>query len=170
MNIRIHDLKHQIHEIELGSSASPEAIKQLNENVSNLQDTNSKLIKENNSFKSEDIKSKQLIEKLTSESKTYKQKYIESLDKYIDQVCKRYNLKESTLRRLLGKTYSISDIDSIAKDLYENMIKINSLPFRTMKPEKQLYVENIGLHENGVNENIQNELLETFDFLANIKK
>ena len=34
MNIRIHDLKHQIHEIELGSSASPEAIKQLNETIS----------------------------------------------------------------------------------------------------------------------------------------
>ena len=161
------DLKESI---KVNNKKDSDSIKQLNENVSNLQDTNSKLIKENNSFKSEDIKSKQLIEKLTSESKTYKQKYIESLDKYIDQVCKRYNLKESTLRRLLGKTYSISDIDSIAKDLYENMIKINSLPFRTMKPEKQLYVENIGLHENGVNENIQNELLETFDFLANIKK
>ena len=161
------DLKESI---KVNNKKDSDSIKQLNENVSNLQDTNSKLIKENNSFKSEDIKSKQLIEKLTSESKTYKQKYIESLDKYIDQVCKRYNLKESTLRRLLGKTYSISDIDSIAKDLYENMIKINSLPFRTMKPEKQLYVENIGLHENGANENIQNELLETFDFLANIKK
>lgn len=161
------DLKESI---KVNNKKDSDSIKQLNENVSNLQDTNSKLIKENNSFKSEDIKSKQLIEKLTSESKTYKQKYIESLDKYIDQVCKRYNLKESTLRRLLGKTYSISDIDSIAKDLYENMIKINSLPFRTMKPEKQLYVENIGLRENGVNENIQNELLETFDFLANIKK
>lgn len=161
------DLKESI---KVNNKKDSDSIKQLNENVSNLQDTNSKLIKENNSFKSEDIKSKQLIEKLTSESKTYKQKYIESLDKYIDQVCKRYNLKESTLRRLLGKTYSISDIDSVAKDLYENMIKINSLPFRTMKPEKQLYVENIGLHENGVNENVQNELLETFDFLANIKK
>ena len=161
------DLKESI---KVNNKKDSDSIKQLNENVSNLQDTNSKLIKENNSFKSEDIKSKQLIEKLTSESKTYKQKYIESLDKYIDQVCKRYNLKESTLRRLLGKTYSISDIDSVAKDLYENMTKINSLPFRTMKPEKQLYVENIGLHENGVNEKVQNELLETFDFLTNIKK
>lgn len=161
------DLKESI---KVNNKKDSDSIKQLNENVSNLQDTNSKLIKENNSFKSEDIKSKQLIEKLTSESKTYKQKYIESLDKYIDQVCKRYNLKESTLRRLLGKTYSISDIDSVAKDLYENMTKINSLPFRTMKPEKQLYVENIGLHDNGVNEKVQNELLETFDFLTNIKK
>ena len=161
------DLKESI---KVNNKKDSDSIKQLNENVSNLQDTNSKLIEENNSFKSEDIKSKQLIEKLTSESKAYRQKYIESLDKYIDQVCKRYNLKESTLRRLLGKTYSISDIDSVAKDLYENMTKINSLPFRTMKPEKQLYVENIGLHDNGVNEKVQNELLETFDFLTNIKK
>ena len=162
--------KSRCETIKVNNKKDSDSIKQLNENVSNLQDTNSKLIKENNSFKSEDIKSKQLIEKLTSESKTYKQKYIESLDKYIDQVCKRYNLKESTLRRLLGKTYSISDIDSVAKDLYENMTKINSLPFRTMKPEKQLYVENIGLHENGINEKVQNEMLETFDFLANVKK
>lgn len=161
------DLKESIKSTNKKDSDS---IKQLNENVSNLQDTNNKLIKENNSFKLEDVKSKKLIEQLTSESKAYKQKYIESLDKYIDQVCKRYNVKESTLRRLLGKSYSISDIDSVAKELYENMTKINSLPFRTMKPERQLYVENIGLHEDGLDKKVQNEMLETFDFLANIKK
>ena len=146
-----------------------DSIKQLNENVSILQDTKDKLLKENDSFKLEDIKNKQLIEQLTSEKKLYQKKYIESLDKYIEQVCKRYNLKESTLRRLLGKSYSIADIDSVAKDLYENMTKINSLPFRTMKPERQLYVENIGLHEDGLDKKDQNEMLETFDFLANIK-
>ena len=84
------------------------------------------------------------LSQITKKKKSYQKKYIESLDKYIEQVCKRYNLKESTLRRLLGKSYSIADIDSVDKDLYENMTKINSLPFRTMKPERQLYVENIG--------------------------
>ena len=34
MNIRIHDLKHQIHEIELESNVSPEVIKQLNDTIS----------------------------------------------------------------------------------------------------------------------------------------
>ena len=34
MNIRIHDLKHQIHQIEQDSSVSPEIIKQLNETIS----------------------------------------------------------------------------------------------------------------------------------------
>lgn len=160
------DLKESIKSTNKKDSDS---IKQLNENVSILQDTKDKLLKENDSFKLEDIKNKQLIEQLTSEKKLYQKKYIESLDKYIEQVCKRYNLKESTLRRLLGKSYSIADIDSVAKDLYENMTKINSLPFRTMKPERQLYVENIGLHEDGLDKKDQNEMLETFDFLANIK-
>ena len=160
------DLKESIKSTNKKDSDS---IKQLNENVSILQDTKDKLLKENDSFKLEDIKNKQLIEQLTSEKKSYQKKYIESLDKYIEQVCKRYNLKESTLRRLLGKSYSIADIDSVAKDLYENMTKINSLPFRTMKPERQLYVENIGLHEDGLDKKDQNEMLETFDFLANIK-
>ena len=160
------DLKESIKSTNKKDSDS---IKQLNENVSILQDTKDKLHKENDSFKLEDIKNKQLIEQLTSEKKSYQKKYIESLDKYIEQVCKRYNLKESTLRRLLGKSYSIADIDSVAKDLYENMTKINSLPFRTMKPERQLYVENIGLHEDGLDKKDQNEMLETFDFLANIK-
>ena len=155
--------------IKLTNKKDSDSIKQLNENVSILQDTKDKLLKENDSFKLEDIKNKQLIEQLTSEKKSYQKKYIESLDKYIEQVCKRYNLKESTLRRLLGKSYSIADIDSVAKDLYENMTKINSLPFRTMKPERQLYVENIGLHEDGLDKKDQNEMLETFDFLANIK-
>ena len=160
------DLKESIKSTNKKDSDS---IKQLNENVSILQDVKDKLLKENDSFKLEDIKNKQLIEQLTSEKKSYQKKYIESLDKYIEQVCKRYNLKESTLRRLLGKSYSIADIDSVAKDLYENMTKINSLPFRTMKPERQLYVENIGLHEDGLDKKDQNEMLETFDFLANIK-
>ncbi len=155
--------------IKLTNKKDSDSIEQLNENVSILQDTKDKLLKENDSFKLEDIKNKQLIEQLTSEKKSYQKKYIESLDKYIEQVCKRYNLKESTLRRLLGKSYSIADIDSVAKDLYENMTKINSLPFRTMKPERQLYVENIGLHEDGLDKKDQNEMLETFDFLANIK-
>lgn len=160
------DLKESIKSTNKKDSDS---IEQLNENVSILQDAKDKLLKENDSFKLEDIKNKQLIEQLTSEKKLYQKKYIESLDKYIEQVCKRYNLKESTLRRLLGKSYSIADIDSVAKDLYENMTKINSLPFRTMKPERQLYVENIGLHEDGLDKKDQNEMLETFDFLANIK-
>ena len=160
------DLKESI---KLTNKKDSDSIEQLNENVSILQDTKDKLLKENDSFKLEDIKNKQLIEQLTSEKKLYQKKYIESLDKYIEQVCKRYNLKESTLRRLLGKSYSIADIDSVAKDLYENMTKINSLPFRTMKPERQLYVENIGLHEDGLDKKDQNEMLETFDFLANIK-
>ena len=34
MNIRIHDLKHQLHKIEKENSASPEAISQLNESIS----------------------------------------------------------------------------------------------------------------------------------------
>lgn len=160
------DLKESI---KLTNKKDSDSIEQLNENVSILQDAKDKLLKENDSFKLEDIKNKQLIEQLTSEKKLYQKKYIESLDKYIEQVCKRYNLKESTLRRLLGKSYSIADIDSVAKDLYENMTKINSLPFRTMKPERQLYVENIGLHEDGLDKKDQNEMLETFDFLANIK-
>ena len=160
------DLKESI---KLTNKKDSDSIEQLNENVSILQDVKDKLLKENDSFKLEDIKNKQLIEQLTSEKKSYQKKYIESLDKYIEQVCKRYNLKESTLRRLLGKSYSIADIDSVAKDLYENMTKINSLPFRTMKPERQLYVENIGLHEDGLDKKDQNEMLETFDFLANIK-
>ena len=160
------DLKESI---KLTNKKDSDSIEQLNENVSILQDAKDKLLKENDSFKLEDIKNKQLIEQLTSEKKSYQKKYIESLDKYIEQVCKRYNLKESTLRRLLGKSYSIADIDSVAKDLYENMTKINSLPFRTMKPERQLYVENIGLHEDGLDKKDQNEMLETFDFLANIK-
>lgn len=160
------DLKESI---KLTNKKDSDSIEQLNENVSILQNVKDKLLKENDSFKLEDIKNKQLIEQLTSEKKLYQKKYIESLDKYIEQVCKRYNLKESTLRRLLGKSYSIADIDSVAKDLYENMTKINSLPFRTMKPERQLYVENIGLHEDGLDKKDQNEMLETFDFLANIK-
>lgn len=155
--------------IKLTNKKDSDSIKQLDKNVSILQDAKDKLLKENDSFKLEAIKNKQLIEQLTSEKKSYQKKYIESLDKYIEQVCKRYNLKESTLRRLLGKSYSITDIDSVAKDLYENMTKINSLPFRTMKPERQLYVENIGLHEDGLDKKDQNEMLETFDFLANIK-
>lgn len=155
--------------IKLTNKKDSDSIKQLDKNVSILQDAKDKLLKENDSFKLEAIKNKQLIEQLTSEKKSYQKKYIESLDKYIEQVCKRYNLKESTLRRLLGKSYSIADIDSVAKDLYENMTKINSLPFRTMKPERQLYVENIGLHEDGLDKKDQNEMLETFDFLANIK-
>ena len=155
--------------IKLTNKKDSDSIKQLDKNVSILQDAKDKLLKENDSFKLEAIKNKQLIEQLTSAKKSYQKKYIESLDKYIEQVCKRYNLKESTLRRLLGKSYSIADIDSVAKDLYENMTKINSLPFRTMKPERQLYVENIGLHEDGLDKKDQNEMLETFDFLANIK-
>lgn len=147
-----------------------DSINELTGNVSNLKDTNNKLLKENVSIKSKASESAKLIEQLTSEKESYKSKYINSIDKYIEQVCKRFNLKEKTLRRLLGDSYSISDIESTANEMYENMTKLNTLPFRTMKPEQQLYVENIGLREEGLESKQSNELLETFDFLSNVKK
>lgn len=147
-----------------------DSINELTGNVSNLKDTNNKLLKENVSIKSKVSESAKLIEQLTSEKESYKSKYINSIDKYIEQVCKRFNLKEKTLRRLLGDSYSISDIESTANEMYENMTKLNTLPFRTMKPEQQLYVENIGLREEGLESKQSNELLETFDFLSNVKK
>lgn len=142
----------------------------LNEDVISLKNINHKLIEENKSFKLNETKNQEIIEKLSIENKKYKKQYYESLDKYINQICKQFNLKESTLRRLLGKSYTISDIDSIAKELSENISKINSLPFKAMRPDKQIYVENIGLQESDSNSKYVNESLDSFDFLLNVKK
>lgn len=156
--------------IDTLSKKDSDSINELTGNVSNLKDTNTKLLEENISIKSKVSESAKLIEQLTSEKESYKSKYINSIDKYIEQVCKRFNLKEKALRRLLGDSYSISDIESTANEMYENMTKLNTLPFRTMKPEQQLYVENIGLRDEGLESKQSNELLETFDFLSNVKK
>lgn len=96
------------------------------------------------------------------------QQYIESLDKYIEMTCGRYNLDEKTLRRMLGENYTIADVDKIAKELLENISKLNALPFSNLIPSRTVYVENVGL-QNNLNNIEVNENLETFDFMLNKK-
>lgn len=125
----------------------------LRKNISLVEDKNSKLFIENKN--------------LTKQNDEIKSHYTASLDKYIEMVCTKFNLKESTLRRLLGKSYTIEDVDKISAELVDNISKMNSLPFANVVPNRQIVYENVGLKND--NDSSTKEMENTFSFLVESK-
>lgn len=138
----------------------------LSESVSKLKSENSELKIQNEAFKNETKKLTEKIKKLDNEKSSLSKNYTESIDKYISMVCTKYNLKESTLRRLLGENYSIKDVDKIAKELVENNSKLNALPFAHMIPDRQIIAENMLLDDKDESDN---ENIEKFHFMLESK-
>ena len=133
------------------------ALKNENENlvknIASVEDNNSKLMTENKN--------------LTNANAELKSLYKSSLDKYIEAICIKFNLKESTLRRLLGESYTIEDVDKISSELVDNISKMNSLPFANVVPNRQIVYENVGLKNE--NDSSTKEMEDTFTFLVESK-
>lgn len=134
-----------------------------------LSNEKSSLSKSVESLKRDNDKLSTDNQNLSSKLESVNKQFIESLDKYIEMTCGRYNLDEATLRRMLGETYTIADIDKVANELVENISKLNALPFSNLIPNRTVYVENVGL-QNNINNTEVNENLETFDFMLNGNK
>ena len=141
-------------------------VNQLNETINTLENKNSKLLNENKVFKSTIEKLENNISDLNENNMKLKNQCTQSLDKYIEVTCRKYNIKESTLKRLLGENYSIKDIDRVASEIVENMSKLNSLPFANLVPDRQIVMENVGLIENN-DDSI--EELSRFQFMIESK-
>lgn len=141
----------------------------LTENINSLQNENESLKNENNILKTTNNTQQVKYEKLSIQNSELKKQYSQSLDKYIEAICLKFNIKESTLRRLLGENYSIKDIDKIASELVENVSKMNALPFTNIVPNKRIVYENVGLI-NDSDDNSTKELEETFSFMVESKK
>ena len=135
--------------------------------VNKLTESVKSLENENESLRNDITKQRSVIEKLNNQNTNLQKRYNQSLDKYIESICLRFNIKESTLRRLLGENYSFSDIDRVASELVENMSKINSLPFNNLIPERRVYVENVGLTDSTNNDSTKD--LDTFNFMLQSK-
>lgn len=138
----------------------------LNENVDIIKSENSNLKIENKSLNNIKTKQEEKIHSLIDERNTLNKKYIESLDKYISTICTKYDLNESTLRRLLGENYGIKEIDKIAKELVENNSKMQSLPFAHLVPDRHIVAENIGLQN--LNNDIDSDM-DNFHFMLESK-
>lgn len=142
----------------------------LSENVNSLTKENETLKKTNNELAIKESKNSKIIKELRSDNSKLNGQYAESLEKYIEAICTKYNLDQLTLKRRLGENYTIKDIDKIAKELIENISKINSLPFSSnMVPSRAIINENIGLLPNNGNTKEVTENLEMLDMLVNIK-
>lgn len=141
----------------------------LKESLKSLEKENDVLRKENSSIKNEKLKQNKTLKELSNNNKLLNKKYIESLDNYISSVCTKYNIKESTLRRLLGKSYGVKEIDKAANEIVENISKINSLPFTHIVPDRQIISENIGLQDSFDSTAYANDI-DNFHFMLESKK
>ncbi len=140
----------------------------LSKDIYNLKEQLDSLKEQNNKLSSVCESNKSTIKHLTDEKNILHSKCNESLDKYIKIICEKYNLNQITLRRMLGDNYTIKDVDVIAEKLRENILKVNSLPFAHMIPDRQVIVENIGLSDD-VSDNEANENLQQFQFMLESK-
>lgn len=144
-------------------------VKQLNEEITNLNSENSALqLKLDESSSLLDEKEKFIIN-LKTENSELNQQVIKSLEKYIEMTCSKYNLHKPTLKRLLGETYTFTDVDKIAKELVETNAKINSLPYAQVRPERRIISENIGLVDNSTTNKDIDNALENFQFMLESK-
>lgn len=138
---------------------SKQEIKKLNESIKSLQSLNNSLSQSKDDLINENNSLKESLNKANLTSIEKDKLVNQSLDQYIEMMCLKYNLKESTLRRRLGDNYSIHDITMIAEELADNISKINSLPFTNVAPERQIIHENIGLNNKKYyNDDISAEL------------
>lgn len=120
-------------------------LEQLNETIATLKSENSELKNKLSKSTDELVKKKESISTLNSENSKLNKQVVDSLEKYIEMTCAKYDLHKPTLKRLLGETYTFADVDKIAKELIETNAKINSLPYAHVKPERRIVAENIGL-------------------------
>ena len=148
---------------------SQKKVNTLTENINSLQNENESLKNENDILKTTNAEQQVQVEKLNTQNSKLKKQYSQSLDKYIEAICLKFNIKESTLRRLLGENYSIQEIDKIASELVENISKMNALPFTNIVPNKRIVYENVGLI-NDSDDNSTKELEEAFSFMVESKK
>ena len=142
--------------------------------VSILTESVNTLKSENENLKNDILLVENKCSKLNTENKKLTEKNIKinslyktSLDKYIETICMKFNIKESTLRRLLGESYTIEDVDKISKELVDNISKMNSLPFANLVPNRQIVYENVGFKNN--NDSSTKEMEDTFSFLVESK-
>lgn len=171
-------LKESINRFKIDNGNLKKRTKSLNESLQLIESLKSEQIKLNEKIKvleneksSLSITNKEqaeLIEKLNVDNKNALSKYNLSLEKYIESTCTKYNVNKETLIRLLGENYGFEEIDKVAKELAENISKLNSLPFKHMTPKRAVYKENIGLIDN--NSNDSSDDLDTFSFMLESKK
>lgn len=67
--------------------------------------------------------------KVLNVAKSYKAKYLESLEKYIISKSKMLALRPSELKNRLPENYSIEDIDKVCNEILSESINISRLPF-----------------------------------------
>lgn len=155
----INELTESLNLVTKTKNDNENSIKELSKQVSDLKVANESLQKDNEKSKNDLKLSNENIASLKS-------KYTNSLDKYIESICMQYGLNKQVLLRQLGESYDISKIEKVAKEMFDNISKVNSLPYSNLIPERRIYSENAGLLSNEDNET--NELLESFDLMSNI--
>lgn len=148
--------------------AKQNKVKQLTESVTILNAENESLKSKISSLENKYQTELKMNESLKTSNSSLKSQVSQSLDKYIESICLKYNIKEDTLRRLLGENYTVADIDKTALELVENISKINSLPYANVVPNRRVVYENIGLIEN--DDTSTKELEEAFSFMVDSKK
>lgn len=148
--------------------AKQNKVKQLTESITTLNTENESLKSKISSLENKYQTELKMNESLKTSNSSLKSQVSQSLDKYIESICLKYNIKEDTLRRLLGENYTVADIDKTALELVENISKINSLPYANVVPNRRVVYENIGLIEN--DDTSTKELEEAFSFMVDSKK
>ena len=92
----------------------------------------SQILKSQNNAKLD--KAQQLVEKYKTVAKT-------AVDKYINSQAKSIGVSSADIKSRLNESYSFKDIDKAVEDLKQYKLNLNSLPFTTMSPKKNIKMQ-----------------------------
>lgn len=115
-NIRIKNLTESVKKKTCSLTELTESKNQLDEQVKSLNENLENISKQLEN-------SKQLVEK-------YRKSYTALKENFIDAKSKVYGIKKEDLKKNLGESYKLKDVDSICEKLVKQRNKLDKLPIR----------------------------------------
>lgn len=131
------------------ATATKEAeIKSLNESLtsnkekadSEIQTLQEQLTKKDTETKAEIAKLNESLTKATSLKESYKKLANKVVNKYIDLKAGTLGLTATDIKRKLGESYSIEDVDQVCEDLKSYQLNVSRLPFSVNKQRVSIKV------------------------------
>lgn len=98
------------------------------EEKTKLQESFNKQLEES---KKENQSLKESLTKVTTIKESYKKLATQAANKYIEVKAQMLGLTAKDIKRKLGESYSLEDVDQVCEDLKEYQVNMNNLPFNT---------------------------------------
>jgi hypothetical protein len=160
---RLTEKVNNARQLKESIEANKSSEKRLNESVSRLTEANKTL-----EAKLEG-QTKQYVKKLqerTDLAKSYKARFLETLNKYIESKANMLSVRPSEITSRLNENYTLADVDAVCDQIMDTAVPFSRLPFGGRAKTSARISESVSKQTAGYEEDDLSDLYE----LAGLKK